>query len=186
MSQNREAPAYQEYAAPMMAKIAYRTMTLQERGLFYSMRLECWVNERLPENPGLLSKVLGFSEQEVTDSLPAVMPFFTVANGFILCPELEDYRKHLEAIKAKQSRGGKVGSALTNNKRYPLKNRIETDVTSTPSSDSSSTLKVPRRGQVESLVKLSTVKPSQDQSLVKDDPWVSEYEAEIKKVKVTL
>ena len=105
---------------------------------------------KMPENPGLLSKVLGFSEQEVTDSLPAVMPFFTVANGFILCPELEDYRKHLEAIKAKQSRGGKVGSALTNNKRYPLKNRIETDVTSTPSSDSSSTLKVPRRGQVES------------------------------------
>jgi len=193
MSQNREAPAYQEYAASMMAQIAYRTMTLQERGLFYSMRLECWVNGKLPESSNLLSKVLGFSEQEIRDSLPAVMRFFVVSDGCVICPELEDYRNHLEARKTKQSEGGKVGSALTNKKRYGPKNPADIDVSSTPSSNSSSTLKVPRqvprRGSVESLVQLSTVQTSQDQSLVKevkDDPWVSEYEAEIKKVKVTL
>lgn len=185
MSQNREAPAYQEYAASMMAQIAYRTMRLQERGLFYSMRLECWVNGKLPEKPNLLSKVLGFSEQEIIDCLPAVMRFFVASDGFIFCPELENYRKHLEGIKEKQSRGGKVGSALTNKKRYPSKSRMDTGVTSTPPSDSSSTLKLsrqlPRRGQVESLVKSSTVKLSQDQSPVKEpihDQWLDDYNAD--------
>lgn len=50
MSQNRDAPAYQEYAATILAQLSFRTMTLQERGLLYTMRLECWVNMRLPQN----------------------------------------------------------------------------------------------------------------------------------------
>jgi len=184
MSQNREAPAYQEFAANMMARIAYRTMTLQERGLLYSMRHECWVNGKLPERVGLLAKVLGFSEQEVNDSLPAVMPFFKVSEGFIFSPELEDYRKHLLERKEKQSKGGKVGSALTNKKRYPRKNRVDTEVTSIPSGNSSSmpttSPRLPRRGSVESLVQLSTVQLSQNQSLEKEvipDPWLDSYNA---------
>jgi len=41
MAPNRTAPAYQEYAASMMARFEYRTLTLAHRGLLYSMRLEC-------------------------------------------------------------------------------------------------------------------------------------------------
>jgi len=41
MTPNRTAPAYQEYAASMMARLEYRTLTLPQRGLLYSMRLEC-------------------------------------------------------------------------------------------------------------------------------------------------
>ena len=126
MSQNREAPAYQEYAASMMAQIDYRTMTLPERGLFYSMRLECWVNGRLPENPELLSKVLGFAKQEVIDSLPAVMRFFVASEGFIFCPELEDYRQHLEAKKEKAKRDGMRGAAITNSKPKRSKKLMDT------------------------------------------------------------
>ena len=193
MSQNREAPAYQEYAASMMAQIAYRTMTLQERGLFYSMRLECWVNGKLPEGPKLLSKVLGFAEQEISDSLPAVMRFFVVSDGFIFCPELEDYRKHLEMKKEKARQDGRAGAAITNGKRKPPKKRMDTGYNSipsgTPSPSPTDDHQEPRQGEVGVLVKLSTVKPSQDQSLVKEldhDPWVDAYEAEIKKVKVTI
>ncbi|MFZ4539599.1 hypothetical protein [Propionivibrio sp.] len=74
--QNREAPAYQEYAASMLAKIDFRTMTLAEQGLLYVMRLECWVNDRLPSNPARLAKVLGRSIEDVTQAIPAVLPFF--------------------------------------------------------------------------------------------------------------
>ena len=91
MAQNRDAPAYQEYAAAMLAQIPFRTMTLQERGLLFTMRLECWVNIQLPNNRIALAKVLGMPVNEVAESLPAVMPFFEIVDGFILSPELENY-----------------------------------------------------------------------------------------------
>jgi len=84
MSQNREAPAFQEYAAAMLSRLPFRTMTLQERGLLFTMRLECWVNVRLPHNHSDLAKVLGLPISEVADSLAAVMTFFEVIDGLII------------------------------------------------------------------------------------------------------
>ncbi|SES71520.1 hypothetical protein SAMN05216412_101342 [Nitrosospira multiformis] len=189
MSQNREAPAYQEYAAAMMARIEYRTMTLQERGLLYTMRHECWANKRLPEKPGLLAKVLGFSEQEIIDCLPAVMPFFRVSEGFIFSPELEDYRKYLDERKERKSEGGKRGAAITNEKKRNARSRPNKGDTPNPSATSSgmptTNPQQPRRVKVGSLVqssteKLSQEKQSQNQSLEKEvtsDPWLDDYDA---------
>ena len=39
MSQNRDAPAYQEYAANLLARREFRAMSLPERGLLYTLRL---------------------------------------------------------------------------------------------------------------------------------------------------
>lgn len=181
MTQNREAPAYQEYAASVMAQIAYRTMTLQERGLSYSMRLECWVNGKLPERPALLAKVLGFPEQEIIDTLPAVMPFFSVSEGFIVCPELEDYRKHLLEQKEKKRNGGRLGAAITNKKRAPSKKRMEIDIAADPQAIPTGSTgthpQLSRQVKADSLVKLSPVQLNQNQSLEKEevDPWLSEY-----------
>jgi hypothetical protein len=176
MSQNRDAPAYQEYAATILAQLPFRTMTLQDRGLLYTMRLECWVNVGLPNNHNDLAKVLGLPVAEVAASLAAVMPFFGVVDGFIISPELENYRAHLVERKSKQSQGGKRGSSITNGKR----NRPEKAVDAGVSSTLSSTSRAPRRGKVESLVKPSTAKPSQNQPPVKAvvaDPFVTDYEA---------
>ena len=74
--QNRKPPAYMEYAATMLAQLPFRTMTLQDRGLLYTMRLECWENVRLPDNHKDLANVLGRSVAEIAESLGAVMPFF--------------------------------------------------------------------------------------------------------------
>ncbi len=176
MSQNREAPAYQEYAAAILAQLPFRTMTLQDRGLLYTMRLECWVNVRLPHNHNDLAKILGLPVADVAGSLAAVMPFFEVVDGFIFSPELENYRAHLADRKSKQSQGGKRGSAITNDKRSRTEKAVDDGVSSTPSS----TLRVSRRGRGESLVQTSTAKPSQNQlagKAVIDDPFVADYEA---------
>lgn len=201
MSQNREAPAYQEYAASMLAKIEYRTMTLAERGLLDTMRRECWVNGRLPERPGLLAKVLGFSEQEITDCLPAVMPLFRTSEGAIFCPELDNYRRHLEERKEKLSRSGKAGADITNKRKKDAKSRTSNSSTATPSATPSATpagvTRQPRRGQVGVLVKSSTAQHSQNQSLGKEvipdpdlDAWREEYDraeaAETKRTRVTV
>lgn len=118
-TQGRKAPAYQEYASDMIARLDYRTLTLPQRGLLYSMRLECWVNQFLPDAPGVLARILGFDAAEVAAEIPYVMPFFACENGRISAPDLEAYREHLEERHKRQSAAAKA----TNEKRWGPKTR---------------------------------------------------------------
>ena len=113
--QSRDAPAFQEYAASMMAKIEYRTLSLAERGLLYTMRLECWVNDRLPADSVRLAKVLGYSPGEVAGALPGLLAFFVEQDGFYSSPELDNYKLHLADSKKRMSDGGKKSAS----KRWP-------------------------------------------------------------------
>lgn len=181
MRQNRAAPAYQEYAATILAQLPFRTMTLQDRGLLYTMRLECWVNVRLPHNHTDLAKVLGLPVAEVIGSLAAVMHFFAVVDDCLVSPELDDYRAHLIERKVKQSNGGKLGSAMTNSKRNRPAKNDGGELASSLSTHS----RLTRQGGIESLVqasteKLSQAKYSQNQPLESDvivNSFVAEYEA---------
>ncbi len=165
--QNRKPPAYQEYAATILTSLPFRKMTLQDRGLFYTMRLECWENVRLPDTHNELAKVLGLPVGEIAESLSAVMPFFDLQDGFIICPELEDYRTHLADQKKRQSQGGKLGSAITNSNRLVKTKGI------------TSTSRLPRQGSNESLVQSSTDKQSQTQSIKKEvDPFNNAFAEE--------
>lgn len=112
-TQNREPPAFQEYAADMLARREYRAMTLAERGLLYSLRLECWVNRTAPADPAILAKVLGYSADEVRAALPAVLAFFTVSGDEVFSSELDDYRAYRARIRNDQVRSAKN----TNKKR---------------------------------------------------------------------
>lgn len=117
MAQNRKPPAFQEYAATILSSKAFRAMNLSERGLLFTMRLECWVNQSLPSLSNELAKYLGFTNQEVLDALSKdVVSYFDSSGGSYVCTELEDYRRHLIGIKDRQSAGGKKGAATTNKK----------------------------------------------------------------------
>jgi uncharacterized protein YdaU (DUF1376 family) len=107
MTQNRQPPAYQEYAATMLADIKYRLMSLAERGLMDTMRRECWVNGGLPANPGPLAKILHYDQAEIEAALPAVMPFFAVERDLLVSPDLEHYRNHLAEARERQAAGGR-------------------------------------------------------------------------------
>jgi len=114
MTQNREPPAYQEYPAQMMAKFEYREMSLTGRGLLYTLRLECWVNRRVPSDPTRLARVLGLAQSEIAIALREVAPFFVETEGHLSSRELEDYRLHLEATRERQREGGRKGAEMTN------------------------------------------------------------------------
>lgn len=181
MSQNRRPPAYQEYPAEILAKIPFRTMSLQERGLFCTMRFECWVNSQLPRKPDVLAKVLGLPVDQVSASLPAVMPFFEIVGDFIICPELENYRKHLDDRAHKLSEAGKRGAAKTNEKsNIPISNDGSATPTATP--------QLPRRPGRGLLVQSSTEKQSQVQSSkekeLRGDTFLNDYEEYEKSVEV--
>ena len=181
MTQNRKPPAYQEYAATILADRNFRLMALAERGLFFSMRLECWQNSEVPANENELAKYLGYEFSDIQQALTArVKSFFTANDSSFKCPELDDYRKHLEQQKARQSEGGKRGAAIVNSKS----NKPTKQASASNSAMSSSNSQVPRRGESGSSVKLSSEKlssekQSQTQPLencnIKDE-WLSDYD----------
>ena len=185
--QNREPPAFQEYAASMLASRAFRLSTATERGVLYTMKLECWVNKTTPSEPRALAKILGLDAGDVDAALPAVMPFFAVENGEIRCPELDRYREHLEARHAKQSKGGKASAATRSGDKAgksketkPVRNKtVACDADST-----ASTLEAPFKHlsstlQGLSAVQLTTTKsnPSPVKGLPATDSWVAEYDS---------
>jgi len=168
MAQHREPPAFQEYAAAMMAKTDYRLMSLAGRGLLYTMRLECWVNRRLPPDAPRLARVLGFDVAEVAALIPEVQPFFAIDQGELYCPELEDYRDHVDDRRQRQSEGGKQTAAKHKAKR-------QQGATENGAGDLPSDL----QGTCSSLVQHSPAKPKPIQVLREapiSDEWVSDYD----------
>ncbi|MBK7674395.1 MAG: hypothetical protein IPJ27_06270 [Candidatus Accumulibacter sp.] len=103
----RKPPAYQEYAATMLADSRYRLMSLAERGLLDTLKRECWVNVGVPANPAKLAKMLSFEAAEIDAALPAVMQFFAIVGDRIICPELEDLRATYADRRERQAAGGK-------------------------------------------------------------------------------
>jgi uncharacterized protein YdaU (DUF1376 family) len=171
-TQGRDAPAYQEFAASMIARLEYREMSLGERGLLYTLRNECWVNRRLPSDPARLARVLSYTVEEIRTTLPRVMQFFKVQGESLICPELEDYRHYQDARRERMSEGGKKSAE----KRKGTKRDAVTDI------NPASTLQAPSKHPVSSLQALRQDKSKPDKSKpainvgITDDDWTREYE----------
>ena len=167
MAQNRKPPAYQEYPASILANRAFRQLSLASRGLVWSMRLECWENHSVPSSSYQLARTLGYQQEELKEALTAdIYAFFEELDGVFICPELENYRSHLEEQRVAKSEGGKKGAAITNSNK------------TSKSKDSC-------RDASESLVKS---KPEKQNPVTKgghdipynppDNQWVNDYEDE--------
>ena len=181
-TRKRDAPAYQEYSANLMARIDYRAMSLAERGLLYTLRNECWVNRQVPADIHKLARILGYDPAEVQAALPAVMPFFASEGPYLVCPELDDYREKLDLRREQQSQGGKQGAARTNRKHRTVPVE-EAAGEPAPHLSGTSASKSPgdTRATRESLVQLRTIKTNPTQVLTEepiDQEWVSAYDKE--------
>jgi uncharacterized protein YdaU (DUF1376 family) len=92
-------------------------MSLSERGLMMSMLCECWVNSYVPSDISQLAKILGYSNDEVSQSLSTnVMQFFYKDDDKIVCPELLAYKQKLDSKRAAQIEGGIKGAKLKKEK----------------------------------------------------------------------
>ena len=154
-----DRPAFLMYAANVLAKREFRSMTLAQRGLWITMVLECWPNQEIPNecNHGL-ADYLGRADEELTPLLPAVMWYFEQRGEDLFCPTLEKYRDEVDARHEKQKAGGKKGAAKTNESRNQLNAKDDEHDSSTPTSTPTSTPKAPRRGSSGSL---DQTKPNQ-------------------------
>jgi len=174
MTQNRQPPAYQEYAASMLANNNFRMMSLEARGLWYTLRLEHWVENPLPADPVKLAKILRLDIDVVTNALQEHGDLIVISGGMINIPELDDYREHLSDIRRKQSTGGKEGAAIA---RQNAKKRNRSGQPKTHPEDD------PRVNQASTggfSVKNKSEQPNSEQPnsvINKEDQWVADYES---------
>lgn len=122
----RPPPAYQEYASDMLASANYKMMSLEERGMLYTLRKECWVNSFVPVDVVDLAKYLGLEVIEVEKCLTwRVLSFFLVIRERLVCPELEAYKEMLVERHRKMAEGGKKGGKSTQRNHKETKACLE-------------------------------------------------------------
>lgn len=164
-NQGRNSPSFQEFAASMMSRIEYRTLSLTERGLLYTLRLECWVNQYLPSDFDLLSKMIGYEVDDVQKAFNAITPFFEIENGFLCSRELENYRLTVQDIRNAQSKGGKT--ARSNDRK---RKRFAQDASSLDASDLNVLSK--DKENIEKSKAVFKEKPL-------DDDWINDYSSSL-------
>lgn len=122
----RNLPAYLEYASDLLANINYRLMTLPERGLWETMRKECWVNSKIPSKVDDLAKILNFPVDLVKSSLTdRVTSFFSESNGFFSCPELDNHKAGQLNKRDAMAHGGAKGGRKTQQDIRETKGSLE-------------------------------------------------------------
>lgn len=172
MAQNLPPPAYQEYAANMLANFEFRKMSLTARGLLYTLRLENWVQTPIPSDALTMSQLLRFDFDEVVAALREIAPFLQEADGTLTFPELENYRQHLKEQREKKSEGGKVGAQRAKANKDKAAQISEVDPQGYPQVTTGSTQRF--------LVQKSKVQPNSAQlssvSNSEHDKWINEYE----------
>lgn len=104
-------PAFQEYAAAALSAESILMMPLAERGLFWTMRLYCWVNDSLPSDPDSMARVLGIPADELRRVLTdRVRGFFQPAEDKpdrLICVALVRQMEKLLDRREKQAAGGR-------------------------------------------------------------------------------
>ena len=108
----RAPPAYEQYASDLLANEHYRLMSLSERGLLETLRLQCWVSGSIPKDCPLLSRLTGIPEGHVSETLTArVLSFFESSSSErLVCPELLKQRERMDERRAERTRSGRKGA----------------------------------------------------------------------------
>ena len=109
----KSPPAYQEYAANILASRWFRQLSYAQKGLLWTLRMECWVNGSLPLNTEKLSKLLG---EDITKEFESIKHLLTISKGEFTFDDLEKYRlraNKLSKVRQEVGReGGKAKSSL--------------------------------------------------------------------------
>jgi len=114
----RPAPAYQEYASDILANRSYRAMSMAERGLWDTIRKECWVNGSVPSSVPVLAKYLGIDANHLQQLLsPTLISWFNITNEDITSPEIDTYRLRIERQRQGMSEGGRNGGRKSQENR---------------------------------------------------------------------
>ena len=106
-------PWFRLFSSHYLADRDYRLSSLDERGLIFSMLLECWSSCDVPKDCLELSQVIGVPKDQVDRALtPKVTSFFKTRDGFYYSEYLEQQRSVFLLTRTEQRAGGLKGVAI--------------------------------------------------------------------------
>lgn len=182
MTKMRPPPAYQEYASDTLTNKQFRLLSLPERGLRATMRMECWANGTIPCSAKELALFLNLSPADVQRNLTnGVLSYFEEHDGNLSCPELEEQRERLMAQRASQTTGGKKGGQTTQKKYRHIQVVNEASLEGNLEVDPKAKLKVLRRDE-KNREEESREAESREESSVRKSPmhehtkWLAELD----------
>jgi hypothetical protein len=96
-------------------------MSLAERGLLFTLRLEFWANGSVPGDIRELAAVLGIPESVLSDAMTDRVRGFMEAGvaGDLCFPDLEDYRKSLASRREAMAKGAEKTNRIRRSKKPP-------------------------------------------------------------------
>lgn len=105
-------PWFRMFAAHYISDRDFRTSGLEERGLIFSMLLECWISTDVPNNYAELAQILGVPSDQVKRALTSrVTTFFKIRDNSFYSEFLDDQRNKFLAGRELQREGGRKGAA---------------------------------------------------------------------------
>jgi len=114
----KDVPYFPLYAANTMASKPFRLMTLEQRGLWITLMMECWVNGSVPSDLKELARFIGLPFEEVSRAAAVLQVFsLDIGSSQIVSKELEEQREKYLSSREGKSRGGKLGVERKREKR---------------------------------------------------------------------
>lgn len=167
----KPVPYYPLFAANLIASKPFRLMSLEERGLWITIQMECWVNGAVPSNLGELAKYLGVASDEVNRCFTKVQMSFLIEEDELLkSPELEEQRKEYLERREKQRIGGIDGA-----KRKKAKQETEKSL-GTPEGQPKGSLSYINSSQLNSNSVTSNQLSGEKLRIQELKEWVDNYE----------
>jgi uncharacterized protein YdaU (DUF1376 family) len=107
----KQLPYYKFYPADAESDERFKFMSLEERGLYWTLLNHSWVNDGIPFETLRLSRLCGISEDHFKTLWKVVGECFYLDNGRLRNKRLEEERAKAKKTSEARSENGKKGNA---------------------------------------------------------------------------
>lgn len=166
-----DAPAFQYYPRDYLSDARVRAMTYQERGMYWDLVSQCWLEHGLPGTPTEIARILGLAPTKfVKRYWPHLQECFVLVDGRYQHRRLEKERDKQRAWFEKSSKGGRAKAAKRhrNGKTQAVPNVNQQPALQSSSSDLSLSVKNTDNG---ALVETSNEKTANKAA----QAWIHEW-----------
>src|SRR4051812_202294 len=102
----KAAPAFQDYAADMLADSRFAMMSAAAVGVFYRLKLQAWLDGSVPADVKAVARLVREDAAVVSAIWPEVLPMFEELDGRLIYPPHEEQRAKHAAWRDKSRQGG--------------------------------------------------------------------------------
>ena len=169
--QSRRPPAFQCYASDYIAQEEYVLASLAERGLFFTLLNQCWVNDSVPVDITKLSKLLGIDASEVQSAIGDLVKKYLkadpIATDRLCAPDLVRQLRDMRTRSNRLIESGRKGGKSTQDRIECLRQ---------PSSDDSSLAKGSEKSRDELSGDEKKRSDSEKGDHKDDDKWLKGFD----------